>query len=185
MKPAAALAATLLLAAAGGLAPALVSPALVSPALAADLPLNKLPLSAPPAHMSPRATYLGRCGGCHGVDGHSADGLVPDLKNTAGYFLCDDATRGYAARLPNVAFSQISDADMAAMLNYVMFDLGGKSAPATARPYTAAEVSRTRRQPLTITGLKAYRRAVVAEAIARCQAPDHLRTEYDSPVTAP
>jgi len=146
------------------------------PAKAVDLPL-----SAPPAHMSPRATYLGRCGGCHGVDGHSADGLVPDLKDSAGYFLCDDATRAYAARLPNVAFSQISDADLAAMLNYVMFDLGGKSAPAGAQAYTADEMGRLRRQPLTIPDLKAYRRAVVAEAITRCRAPDHLRTEYDSP----
>lgn len=179
------LAAIILIAVTMGVAPNLTSPALISPAMAADRPLDKLPLSATPVHMSPRAIYLGRCGGCHGVDGHSADGLVPDLKDNAGYFLCDDATRGYAARLPNVAFSQISDADMAAMLNYVMFDLGGKSAPSAAKPYTAAEVSLTRRQPLTITGLKAYRREIVAEAIARCSAPDHLRTEYDPPVAAP
>jgi len=156
----------------------LLAVAVSAPARAVDLPL-----SGPPAHMSPRATYLGRCGGCHGVDGHSADGLVPDLKDSAGYFLCDDETRGYAARLPNVAFSQISDADLAAMLNYVMFDLGGKSAPAGAQAYTAVEMGRLRREPLTITGLKAYRREVVAEAITRCKAPDHLRTEYDSPAT--
>jgi len=157
----------------------LLAAAVSAPARAVDLPL-----SAPPAHMSPRATYLGRCGGCHGVDGHSADGLVPDLKDSAGYFLCDEETRGYAARLPNVAFSQISDADLAAMLNYVMFDLGGKSAPAGAAAYTAVEMGRLRRQPLTITDLKAYRREVVAEAISRCRAPDHLRTEYDPPTAA-
>ncbi len=150
-------------------------------AAAAPVAAVDLPLSTPPAHMSPRATYLGRCGGCHGVDGHSADGLVPDLKDAAGYFLCDETTRAYAARLPNVAFAQISDADMAAMMNFVMFDLGGRSAPAGARAYTADEMGRLRRQPLTIPDLKAYRRAVVAEAIARCQAPNHLRTEYDPP----
>lgn len=157
-----------------------------TPLLAAAVTANAvdLPLSTPPAHMSPRATYLGRCGGCHGVDGHSADGLVPDLKDAAGYFLCDETTRAYAARLPNVAFAQISNADMAAMMNYVMFDLGGSSAPAGARAYTADEMGQLRRQPLTITNLKAYRREVVADAIARCRAPDHLRTEYDPPDAA-
>ncbi len=138
--------------------------------------------------ISPKANYIERCGGCHGVDGRSVAQLVPDLKHTAAYFLCDEEARAYVARLPNVAFSQISDADLAAMLNYVVSDLGAKDGPSqpgapAARPYTAAEVGRLRRDALTIPDLKAYRRRIVERLVARCAAPDRLLTDYQGPET--
>ncbi len=141
-----------------------------------------------PPSISPKANYIERCGGCHGVDGRSVAALVPDLKHTAGYFLCDEEARAYVARLPNVAFSQINDADLAAMLNFVVLDLGARDGPpqpgaAAPRPYTAAEVGRLRRTALTIPDLKAYRQRIVGRLVARCAAPDRLLTDYQGPPT--
>lgn len=163
-------------------------------ATAAGLALASAVLTGGMAHagenrsISPKANYIERCGGCHGVDGRSVAELVPDLKHTAGYFLCDEEARAYVARLPNVAFSQISDADLAAMLNYVVFDLGAKEGQSPeggslARPYTATEVGRLRRDALTIPDLKAYRLRIVGRLIARCAAPDRLLTDYQGPET--
>jgi len=101
-----------------------------------------------PEHLTPRSAYLARCGGCHGIDGRAFAATVPDLKGKAGYFLCDPAGRDYIARLPNIVFSRLTDAELADLLNYVAFDLGGESAPKGARPYSAAEAARARREPL-------------------------------------
>jgi cytochrome c553 len=146
--------------------------------------LSPAPALADPAafqqHIGPRANYLERCGGCHGVDGASFARNVPDLKGKAGYFLCNGAGRDYVARLPNVVFAEISDADMAAMLNYVIFDLGAASAPRGARAFTPRELGRARRNALAIPDLEAYRARVVDQMIATCGAPKSLRTEYGS-----
>jgi mono/diheme cytochrome c family protein len=122
-----------------------------------------------------RGAFLERCGGCHGLDGKSAAALVPDLRDQVGYFLCTPEGRAYIGRLPNVAFSGVSDQQLAEMVNYTVFQIGGSSAPAKAKPYTAAEVGRLRRRPLTATDLVAQR-ARVAEAVIRsCPAAEGLR----------
>jgi hypothetical protein len=135
-------------------------------------------LAYTPEHLTPRGTYLVRCGGCHGPDGLSRTSLIPDLKDKAGYFLCDPAGRDYVSRLPNIVFSRITDAEMAALMNYVSFDLGGGSAPPHARAFTAGELGRARRNALTIPDLEAYRGRIVDGLIAHCGAPASLRTEY-------
>ena len=156
--------------------------------LALVAPTPGLGRAAEDRSISPKANYIERCGGCHGVEGRSVAQLVPDLKHTAGYFLCDEEARAYIARLPNVAFSQISDADLAAMLNYVVLDLGAKEGVAqpgepAVKPYTAAEVGRLRRDALTIPDLKAYRLRIVERLVAHCAAPDRLLTDYQGPET--
>lgn len=137
------------------------------------------PLAAhatPPSEGSVKGAFLERCGGCHGIGGASVSVLVPDLRDQVGFFLCTAEGRAYIPRLPNVAFSGVSDQRLAEIVNYTVFDVGGSSAPAGAKRYTAAEVGRLRRDPLTATDLTA-RRARVAEAvIARCPAATGLRT---------
>lgn len=136
-----------------------------------------LALIAPPAgaEVSAKSAFLERCGGCHGLDGRSAAVLVPDLRDQVGYFLCTPQGRAYVGRLPNVAFSGVSDQALAGIINYTIFTVGGTSVPAGAKAYSAAEVGRLRRQPLTATDLVAQR-AVVAEAvIAACPAAVGLR----------
>ena len=130
------------------------------------------------AEHSPRTNYLEHCGGCHGIDGRSAPRLVPDLKNRAGYFLCTREGREYVAQLPNVALVSIGNSELAALLNFVSFELGASSAPRGARRYTASEVAQMRRQPITSVDLIGYRRLVVRQLIASCGAPTVLASEY-------
>ena len=124
---------------------------------------------------APQVAYLTSCGGCHGVEGVSAPRNVPTLRHLTGSFLCTRRGRQFIVRLPDVALSTLSNRMLTAVMNWIVFDLG---APATGRrqgrPYTVAEVARLRREPLTQTGLTAYRNQVVAQLQARCGAPAAL-----------
>lgn len=124
-----------------------------------------------------QSDYLLGCGGCHGPQGHSNPRLVPDLHNQVGYFLLTEAGREYLVRVPNVALYTASNQELAAMLNYMVFTLGGTGVPADAKPYTAAEVARLRKLPLTEVSLIDYRARIVEELIGAHHAPESLR-EY-------
>jgi hypothetical protein len=111
--------------------------------------------------LTPRATYLLNCGGCHGLNGVSNSRLVPDLKDQVGFFLNLPEGRSYVVRLPNVAFSLTTDEALAGLMNYVVFTLGGAKVPRGAKPYTVREVSQLRRIPLTEVSLVQMRQRMV------------------------
>lgn len=119
--------------------------------------------------------YLLNCGGCHGFNGVSNAKLVPSLKDLVGFYLRTPEGRAYLPRLPNVAFSTLSDQKLAAVLNYVVFEIGGNSAPVGAKPYDAVEVGRWRKQPLNEVVLSQYRLQLVENLISQHQAPAELR----------
>ena len=131
------------------------------------------------AEMSPipqdRQNFLLSCGGCHGLEGVSNSQVVPDLKDQVGFFFNLPEGRRYLARLPNVAFSTNTDQELADLLNYAVFTLGGPSVPKGAKPYTAREVGALRKQPLTETALFQYRQQMVETLIADFHAPVGLR----------
>jgi mono/diheme cytochrome c family protein len=138
------------------------------------------PGSAGPGPPPPaQRDYLLACGGCHGLLGTTNSKAVPQLKGLVGFYLNTPEGRSYLPRLPNVAFAALSDQDLAAVLNYVVFDLGGASVPAGARPYDTAEVSRWRARPLTEVPLSQYRRRLVATLIEHYHAPATLES-YDA-----
>jgi mono/diheme cytochrome c family protein len=129
-----------------------------------------------PAQLAkPYSNYLLGCGGCHGIDGVSNARLVPQLKGQVGYFLTTQAGREYLVRVPNVAFYTASNEELAQMLNYMVFTIGRDGVPANARPYTAGEVARLRKSPLTEVSLVDYRKALVEDLIAHHGAPSSLR----------
>lgn len=111
--------------------------------------------------------YLKDCAGCHGVRGE-AERAMPRMEGFVGTFLCTPEARAYIVQLPNIAFSTLSDRDLADMVNYVMFDLGGGSVPANAKPYSPAEVATLRRQPLKNRDLMALRAEVLGPALEKC-----------------
>ncbi len=127
-----------------------------------------------------QSNYLLGCGGCHGTDGRSNSKLVPDLRDQVGYFLSTKAGREYLVRLPNVAFYTASNQELAAMLSYMVFELGGSGVPAGAKPYSAGEVAKLRKSPLTEVSLVAFRATLVDELIAQHHAPESLRTYGNS-----
>lgn len=123
--------------------------------------------------------YVEQCAGCHGVQGKSAPADLPELRNRVGYFMCTPQTRAYLIRLPNIAHSRILDnAQLADMLNFVVFGLGGTSAPKGSRPFSADEVARERKLALVSVSLKAERAKHVEAAIRHCGAPASLRAMY-------
>lgn len=127
-----------------------------------------------------QSTYLERCGGCHGIQGRSAPGEVPTLRGQVSYFLCLPETRAYLVRLPSVASSPIPDDELAELMNFVVFDLGGRpEARATFSSFTANEVRELRKHPLNEVSLAGYRAELVERLIDRCGAPSSLR-EYAS-----
>jgi mono/diheme cytochrome c family protein len=123
----------------------------------------------------PRGDYLLNCAGCHGFHGVSNPRLVPNLENLVGFYLRAPEGRAYLSRVPNVAFSTLDDDKLAAVLNYVVFEIGGASAPPGAKPYSASEVRRWRKQPLTELPLSQYRQQLVERLIERDHVPAALR----------
>jgi cytochrome c553 len=128
-----------------------------------------------------QSIYLERCGGCHGIQGHSAPREVPILRGRVGYFLCLPEARAYLVRLPSLASSPLSDDTLAELMNFVVFDLGHRPGDRNTYPlFTAQEVGELRKRPLNNVSLARYRGALVSELIGRCGAPESLR-EYSGP----
>lgn len=132
-----------------------------------------------------RSDYIEHCGGCHGVDGRSAPAQLPELRGRVGYFMCTPEARAYLIRLPNIAHSRIIDnQQLADLVNFVIFGLGGTSARTGTKPFTAAEVAQERQFALSSVSLKAERARHVESAIRKCGAPASLRQMFVTPAAA-
>ena len=92
----------------------------------------------------PAEQYLLHCSGCHGPEGRGTPGTVPSLLDLGPVFKAEGG-REYLARVPGVAQAPVSDADLAALLNWVLVTLSGV---ALDEPYAAGEVGELRARPL-------------------------------------
>lgn len=110
-----------------------------------------------------RATinYRLNCAGCHLEDGMGRTGLVPPLAGTMGGIFSLPGGREYIGRIPGVANSFMTDGELSAVLNWSLRRFDPKSLPADFRPYTAEEVGRLRRAPMSDTTV---RRAMLVAA---------------------
>jgi hypothetical protein len=130
---------------------------------------------------TPESDYVEHCSGCHGMQGDSAPAQVPVLRDRVGFFMCSKEGRDYLIRLPNVAFSAISDnQELADMMNFVVFGLGGQSTPKGAKPFRAAEVAKLRTQALATQSLIKTRETIVDNLIHNCAVPNTMSLFYDS-----
>lgn len=128
-----------------------------------------------------RGDYVEHCAGCHGVQGLSAPARLPELRGRVGYMMCTAETRSYLLRLPNIAKSRITDnQELADMLNFMVFGLGGESVLPGTKPFTASEVANERRFALTSASLVQERQRHVDTAISKCGAPRSFRDFYQS-----
>ncbi len=133
-----------------------------------------------PELTTPQSDYVEHCSGCHGMQGDSAPAEIPVLRDRVGYFMCTREGRDYLIRLPNIAYSAITDnQQLADMMNFVVFGLGGNSAPKGTRPFSAAEVGRLRTKALATHSLIAVRADVVAKLGSGCAVPDSINFFYD------
>lgn len=126
-----------------------------------------------------KADYVEHCAGCHGVQGLSAPAKLPELRGRVGYMMCTPATRAYLLRLPNIAKSRLSDnQQLADMLNFMIFGIGGQSVLPGTKPFTAKEVGYERQFALTSASLVAERKRHVEASIRECGAPASFRDFY-------
>jgi len=120
------------------------------------------------AHASPGQDYMLYCMGCHGAEAQGVPGKVPPLAGALARFMRTSEGRNYVLRVPGAANSALSDARLAAVLNWLTERYGAPDEPRPA-PFTAEEVTRTRHVPLA--DVQAARREVVHNLAASGVAP--------------
>jgi mono/diheme cytochrome c family protein len=157
----------------GGLCAALVAAAAAVQfsARAADAP--------PPAYPQGAAAFQTNCAVCHGAAGAGLPSLAPPLlaypaRYAAGaegrrqlamtvlYGMYGDVAvegKHYAFRMPE--FGQLDDATLAALLNFVVFDLA--HAPAGVTPLAPAEIAAERAHPLDGAEVREHRKSIAPE----------------------
>lgn len=92
-----------------------------------------------------RADYVLQCAGCHRVDGRgSTPHGIPDFRNSVGAFTHLPAGREYLIRVPGAAYSQLSNAELANVLNWLLYTFSPAQLPADFSPYTESEVAAAR-----------------------------------------
>jgi len=100
----------------------------------------------------PRILYMLECQGCHLPDGRGVPGGVPDLRGRLGRFVTVPGGREYLVRVPGSAQSSLDDAELAAVLDWMIREFGPPEVAARLVPFSAEEVARHRRRPLTDVG---------------------------------
>lgn len=132
--------------------------------------------SPPPAYPQGAASFQANCAVCHGPAGAGLPALAPPLLSyparyaastegrrqlamTVLYGMYGDIAvegRHYAFRMPE--FGQLDDASLAALLNFVVFDLA--HAPPGAPPLAPAEIAAERAHPLNGAAVREHRKSV-------------------------
>jgi hypothetical protein len=125
-------------------------------------------LGAAPLYASPPEDYMLYCMGCHGPQARGVPGKVPPLATSLALFMRSADGRNYLLRVPGAANSVLSDAQLAAVLNWLADSYGAPGEPRPA-PFTVAEVTAVRRTPLP--DVQARRREVIAALAASGAAP--------------
>src|SRR6202048_4907610 len=90
------------------------------------------------------------CQGCHRPDGTGSAGTTPSLKGTVGRFLSVPGGREYLGRVPGVATSPLSNADLSEVMNWMVWRFDKEHMPANFQPFTAAEIGQLRTAPLRL-----------------------------------
>jgi mono/diheme cytochrome c family protein len=105
-------------------------------------------LVSPAAQASPAQDYILNCMGCHGTQAEGVPGKVPPLANTLSRFMRTAEGRNYILRVPGAANSALSDAQLAAVLNWLVVTYDSGAGARTTAPFTSEEVSQVRHRPL-------------------------------------
>lgn len=90
------------------------------------------------------------CQGCHRPDGTGSAGTAPSLAGTVARFLSVPGGREYLGRVPGVATSPLSNADLSEVMNWMLWRFDKEHLPANFEPYTAAEIGQLRAAPLRL-----------------------------------
>ncbi|HEU4627964.1 MAG TPA: hypothetical protein VFS52_24640 [Steroidobacteraceae bacterium] len=106
------------------------------------------------------------CMGCHVPDGSGLEGKVPSIRGTLVPLAQTLEGRRFLVQVPGVAQSPLSNAEVAALLNWMIANLSERpTPPRSVAAFTADEVARYRSTRLV--GVRAMRAKVLAEANSR------------------
>ena len=97
---------------------------------------------------SPAELYTLNCWGCHKPHAEGIPGTVPRLAHSMGDFLKVPGGREYLVEVPGVAASSLTDAEVAEVLNWLLYTFNKPELPAGFKPYTAAEIAAYRSHQL-------------------------------------
>ena len=142
-------------------------------------PLAGVADSPAPSYPQGAVSFQANCAVCHGSGGTGMPSLAPPLLSYPARYAAsaegrrqlamtvlygmygDVAVEGkhYAFRMPD--FAQLDDVSLAALLNFVVFDLA--HAPASVAPLTSAELAAERAHPLDGAAVREHRKSVTPE----------------------
>jgi mono/diheme cytochrome c family protein len=125
------------------------------------------------ASASPAQDYALHCMGCHGANAQGVPGKVPPLAHSLARFMNNAEGRRYVLRVPGAANSMLSDARLAAVLNWVVAQFDADDLGSATPQFAEQEVAANRHTPMA--GVLATRTAVLKEIAAGAPAPT---TEY-------
>jgi cytochrome c553 len=90
------------------------------------------------------------CQGCHRQDGTGSAGTAPSLAGTVARFLAVPGGREYLGRVPGVATSSLSNADLSEVMNWMLWRFDKEHLPPNFQPFTAQEIGQLRSSPLRL-----------------------------------
>jgi hypothetical protein len=102
------------------------------------------------------------CMGCHVFDGSGLEGKVPSIRGTLVPLARHPEGRRFLVQVPGVAQSPLSNADVAALLNWMMLNIAERPAAQPIAAFTEDEVARYRSKRLV--AVRATRERVLAAA---------------------
>lgn len=129
--------------------PTALRPLLAAAACVVSVAAMAQPIAVPstPAEVA-RSDFFLHCGGCHRFDGRGSPRHgIPDFRGSVGWFTHLPEGREYLVRVPGSSQSQLSDAELAVVLNWMLSEFSAEQLPRDFRPYTAQEVTRVRTPP--------------------------------------
>ena len=88
-----------------------------------------------------RADYLLHCGGCHLPNGRGIPPEVPTLHDEIGVIVGVPRGREYLVRVPGAAQSQIDNAGLAQIINWILAEFNADTLPEDFKPLTEKEVA--------------------------------------------
>lgn len=102
-----------------------------------------------PQRRDPAFLYELHCSGCHQRDGSGRGEFVPAMAGEAAVFLNRPGGREFLIRVPGVSQSQLTDQQVAEVMNWLLPHFDPGNMPANFAPYTEAEVHNLRKMPIS------------------------------------
>ena len=125
------------------------------------------------AGADPALDYMLNCQGCHRADGAETRGSVPALAGSVARFLHVPGGREFLLQVPGVSQAALDDGELAVLMNWLLAHFDAAHVPPDFQAYTAEEVGRLRRKPLTdVEDVRARLLAAMPQATGVGNAPE-------------